>query len=84
MDYKGIVTVNLMYTICNSTLFIFQPQFLSNLFLGQPNVAKTVFLQNDCVERIIVEPSIMEDPLITNDEEFADILAKFATWNEGE
>ena len=26
----------------------------------------------------------MEDPLITNDEGFADILEKFATWNDGE
>ena len=25
----------------------------------------------------------MEDPLITNDKEFSDILTKFATWNEG-
>ena len=26
----------------------------------------------------------MEDPLITNDKGFADILEKFATWNDGE
>lgn len=39
-------------------------------------------IKNDNADKIIVEPSIMEDPLITNDEGFADILEKFATWND--
>lgn len=26
----------------------------------------------------------MEDPSVANDEDFADILAKFGTWGEGE
>ena len=40
-------------------------------------------MQNDHVDKIVIEPSIMEDPLIANDKDFADTRAKFRTWNEG-
>ena len=31
-----------------------------------------------------MEPSILDDPLITEDEEFENIRAKFKTWNDSE
>ena len=40
-------------------------------------------MQNDHMDKIVIEPSIMEDPLISDDEDFVDIRAKFRTWNEG-
>ena len=40
-------------------------------------------IQNDHMDKIIIEPSIMEDPMIVDDEDFVDIRARFKTWNEG-
>ena len=40
-------------------------------------------VQNNHMDKIVIEPSIMEDPMIANDEDFVDIRARFKTWNEG-
>ena len=33
---------------------------------------------------IVVEPSILEDPLVTEDDDFKNVRAKFKTWNDSE
>ena len=35
------------------------------------------------MDKIIVEPSILEDPLIAKDDGFKDVRAKFSTWDDG-
>ena len=36
------------------------------------------------MDTIVVEPSILEDPLVTEDDDFKNVRAKFRTWNDSE
>ncbi|XP_065891465.1 NAD kinase-like [Dysidea avara] len=39
-------------------------------------------IEGDRMNTIVVEPSILEDPLVTEDDDFKNVRAKFKTWND--